>query len=201
MHIKHKLGFTLIELLLVTFIAAALILMGVNHYKTLEVQTELKAIETNVALLLNASNEYYRINAKNPADLTRYELLKLGLWPKLAHTNKIVACSSLCPGSQEHDCFCNYTVAINKILIGTGDDGKPIYNYQFVVSAAIDDLKNIQWYASVLNATSIDKVPGFTYLSWKQLPTYSIKNIDTGLWILNAQRQQFKNILEGGSTQ
>lgn len=181
---KCTLGFTLIELLLVLLIATALVLVGVDQYKKMIVKKDLKVVETNVALLMQALNEYYHIavaSKEDPTDADRDKLRAARLYPRLLRSDRVIRCDNT--GGEW--CYANYNVAILAIDKANGV-------YQLIVKATVNDTGDVSWYQSLLNATSVDDKT----LLWKQMPTLSIPGMDTKLWIFKAQLQQFKKFIE-----
>lgn len=177
MHQKQSLGFSLLELLLVFAIASALVFVGINQYKRLSREKDIEAIKYNVDLVKNASINYYRkhVNDKDPPFLDGTFTDKLcSTWPKLLKTKLIN--NNSCPGSYEVSAF---TIATST----AGDK-----THQLTVKITLTESANIDWLKNLLNATEASG----SDLSWKYLPTYSIPTMDTGLWILNTDLQQFK---------
>lgn len=185
MHQEQSLGFSLLELLLVFAIAAALVFVGINQYKRLSREKDIEAVKYNVDLVKHASITYYRKhladNTFDP-DSTKFNTQALCnlqdyLWPKLLKTKLIT--NNTCTDASSY--------AIRASLIvdpGSGQDK----TYQFTVDITLTESANIDWLKNLLNASDAS---GST-LTWKYLPTYSIPTMDTGLWILNTDLQQFK---------
>ena len=182
MHQKQSTGFSLLELLLVFAIAAALVFVGINQYKRLSREKDIEAVKYNVALVKNASINYYRKHIADPfnPDTDHFNTQKLcDIWPKLLKT-KLIA---------DNSCTDKSSYAVSALPISTptpptlGDT-----TYQFTVKITLTESANIGWLKNLLNAT---EASGST-LSWKYLPTYSIPTMNTGLWILNTNLQQFK---------
>jgi len=185
MHQKQSLGFSLLELLLVFAIASALIFVGINQYKRLSREKDIEAVKYNVDLVKNASINYYRKHLADKTfdpDPTKFNTQALCnpqdyLWPKLLKTKLI----------DNNTCTTASSYAIRASLVvdpGSGQDK----TYQFTLKITLTESANIDWLKNLLNATEASGAN----LSWKYLPTYSIPTMNTGLWILNTDLQQFK---------
>lgn len=182
---KYYTGFTLIELLFVLLIAVIIILMGINQYKKYAAEKDVTQISYNVSLIFQAANEYFRVNydaKKTPpftAPVSRQDIIKANLWPKLLLVgNKLVS----------HDD--NYDVTVTPLPI------KNVYTYSFTVTVAFPGVANtdvLVWYKNILNATSSDFSK--KQLSWMRKPSYSTDKIDTHLWPMTNQLQQFTNFM------
>jgi len=173
---QKQLGISLLELLLVFLIASALIFVGINHYKRLDRQKNIEAVKYNVDLLKLATITYYRKHIKDPFDPNDFNLQKLiedKLWPptNLQKTNIVK----------------DYAAGSQKI---TQEQTPPTYNFTATVILKSTEAANLMWLKNFLNATSADA--GGNSITWLYLPTYSIPTMDTGLWILNTDLQQFK---------
>lgn len=185
MHQKQSTGFSLLELLLVFAIAAALVFAGIAQYKRLSRQKNIEAVKYNVALVRNASIAYYRkyLNDKTdpfkPEDFTVQKLCDKDMWPKLLNT-KLIADNS-CTEDRT-----SYAVAAEKIATPV-EGADP--TYKFTVAITLTESANLDWLKNILNATS-STAPAT--LVWLYLPTYSTPTMDTGLWLLNTDLQQFK---------
>lgn len=184
MHQKQSTGFSLLELLLVFAIAAALIFAGIGQYKRLSRQKDIEAVKYNVALVRNASIDYYRKHLNNKTapflegDFTK-KLCDDGLWPKLLATKLIT----------DNSCVKNKTsYAVTAEKIATPVEGADV-TYKFTVAITLTESANLEWLKNTLNATS-STAPAT--LIWLYLPTYSTPTMDTGLWLLNTDLQQFK---------
>lgn len=181
MHQKQSLGFSLLELLLVFAIAAALVFVGINQYKRLSRQKDIEAIKYNVDLVKHASINYYRKHLADktfiPDNLTVTNLCSENIWPKLLKTKLIT--NNFCPSASS-----SYAVSAHAIVAPPQVDA----TYQFTITITLTESANIDWLKNLLNATSADGAK----LTWQYLPTYSIPTMDTGLWILNTDLQQFK---------
>ena len=171
-------GFSLLELLLVFLIASALVFVGINQYKRLDRQREVEAIKYNVDLLRHATVLYYRKHIADfqkpdfdPATFTLQSLIDDPdhFWPSkhLVKTKLISA----------------YAVATQNI----STTSEKLYNFTATITLLVDE-NTAEWLKNVLSATKRDG----TKLTWQYLPTYAIPTMDTGLWILNADLQQFK---------
>jgi type II secretory pathway pseudopilin PulG len=184
---KYYTGFTLIELLFVLLIAVIIILMGVNHYRKYAAEKDVTQISYNVSLIFQVANEYFRANydaKKTPpftASVSRQDIIKANLWPKLLLVgNKLVSSDN------------NYEVTVTPLQI------KNVYTYSFTVTVAFPGVANtdvLAWYKNILNANGSDFSK--KQLSWMRKPSYSTDKIDTHLWPMTNQLQQFTNFMSG----
>ena len=178
MHQKQHKGFSLLELLLVFLIAGALIFVGIGQYKRLKRQANVEAVKYNVDLLRQATITYYRKHISDfnpdPRVFNLNALITEGFWPpkQLLKTNLITG----------------YSVSAANIT-PSGQTTK-IYNFTATITLPSSEAGNLTWLQNFLNATSSDATNNT--LSWLYLPTYSLPTMDTGLWILNTDLQQFK---------
>lgn len=181
MHQKQSTGFSLLELLLVFVIASALVFVGINQYKRLSREKDIEAIKYNVDLVKHASIIYYRkhLTTFDPQNFSVQALCdsQENLWPKLLKT-KLIA-NNTCIKDKT-----SYEISAEKIADPEIGDK----TYQFAIKITLTESATIDWLKTLLNATESS---GAT-LIWKYLPPYSIPTMNTGLWILNTDLQQFK---------
>lgn len=179
MHQKQSLGFSLLELLLVFAVASALVFVGINQYKRLSREKDIEAVKYNVDLVKHASIIYYRKHLNDPFDSDKFDTQALcDIWPKLLKTKLIT----------DNTCTKKSSYAVSALIIADPGVGKVDKTYQFMVKITLTESANIDWLKNLLNATEASG----SVLSWKYLPTYSIPTMNTGLWILNTDLQQFK---------
>ncbi len=182
---NKQFGFTLTEVLLVILVAAVIVLISVRRYFIYRHELYISQVRNDVATIFSAMREYYQaegcksdgiFNGSVDSDLIDGGQLQLA-WdrrlPLITHYQAFI----LDTDKQT-------------------SDKKEIY--QFQVKATLSDDYSPSDYQGILNAGSSDE----QILIWQNLPNQNVEDTVSSLWILNAERNVFKQAVaeEGDST-
>lgn len=219
-HQKQPKGFTLLELLLVFAVIAGIVLASYHRYKQYILDKDLAAIRTNVSILMESLNEYYNIllvtkcpphappsclGCKESCPTYQHKAIFIGneeipvkYWPK-----EPLLASNLVADKKLQKSTTDYNVSMSEGIETKAPPnypyfpGEPYYTHQLIVTVTLDskvvDQGSMDWYLQQLGASS---VKGYK-LQWIQMPSYTVKGINSNLWMMEGGLATFKKALEG----
>jgi prepilin-type N-terminal cleavage/methylation domain-containing protein len=177
---KYEQGFSLLETLLVLAIACIVLVMSYRYYENYKIQGNVARMQSSVAQLMDALNDYYFINCQHgdTKDITIQKLEDAGLL-----SNNIV------------NPWGGFTVAIA--------------DNNLVVSAVFSrDQQLVPFVSAAMNGTLGNDIKTINAITWTRLPTYSTgdlfmypgrqvtimnKGLSSKLWVLNSELKIFVN--------
>ncbi|MCK4608098.1 MAG: prepilin-type N-terminal cleavage/methylation domain-containing protein [Gammaproteobacteria bacterium] len=213
---KQPKGFSLLELLLVLALIMAIMLASYHRFKQYILHKDIASIKHNVALLMDELNQTYYLQIekycppKPPLDYAGYmdcpvlqhkELpisnSDLHKWPTLLPSN-LVTDKTLTASSYGYNVDSSQgitTEAPPNYVFPSGYD--TYYNHQLWITVTLDKNlipeESLDWYQSMLGASKRD---GYK-LTWIKLPSYTVKGMNSDLWIMGGGLATFTKALEG----
>lgn len=175
---KYQKGASLLEILLALTIVCIILIMSFRYYENYKIAGEVGRLQSSVAQLMDALNQYYYINCQqgNESGVTLQKLKDAGLL-----NNYIV------------NPWGNFTVAIQ--------------NNNLIVTAVFSrDFELIPFINGALNGTRGTDVKTLNAVIWTRLPSYSTgdlfmypgrqvtvmnKGLSSKLWVLNSELEIF----------
>ena len=177
---KRLQAVTLLELLMVLVVVAAISTLFYRHYLSLQQQTQVAGVQSDVRYIMQALNRYYQHigcapDGDFPVDKLQPSLAELGLPAQYQSRPPLITA---------------YKVAILPTGAYTAEpQHKEIYELDVfaVLNSAFSSAQQ-RWYTHVLNAAGIQG--GELY--WSSLPNNNVSAAGSKLWVLGGGRQVFR---------
>lgn len=182
---KQLRGFNLLELLLVLLIIAGVMLAAISRYQAYRNEQQVKAIETNVAVIMQAFFDNYRANCNGTVD-PPYKLPPLY---RVGNNGGLILPTQLIrtPLVKDYGIYTNCFAQV-----GTG--AKP-YCVLYVTATLDINPNKSELYKNMLHADYVEPAAP-DRMTWLLLPSQAPKQMSSKMWIAESGGRYFKRMVE-----